>query len=72
MSTAELKSNLHLLIDKITDSSKLQAIYTLLNESDDSSTIHEWQKDLVRERIRSTNIEEYTSWDKLEGQIRLG
>ena len=34
MSTAELKSNLHKLIDGINDSQTLKAIYTLLSKKD--------------------------------------
>jgi len=68
MNTAEIKSNLHLLIDQITDSSKLQAIYTLLNNSD----VYEWQKDIVRERVKNTNPKDYTSWDEIEAQVKVG
>ena len=42
MSTSELKSNLHQLIDSITDSSTLQAIYLLLTKSNSTEKADWW------------------------------
>jgi flagellar biosynthesis/type III secretory pathway ATPase len=44
MSTAELKSNLHQLIERITDNSKLEAIYTLLAKQ--SETSNDWADEI--------------------------
>lgn len=44
MSTAELKLNLHQLIEHISDSSKLEAIYTLLSKQGES--VNDWANEL--------------------------
>ena len=44
MSTAELKSNLISLINRINDNSKLQAIYTLLSSTDNVDEVDWWNE----------------------------
>lgn len=44
MSTAELKSHLHQLIERISDSSKLEAIYTLLAKQGEG--LNDWADEL--------------------------
>lgn len=44
MSTAELKLNLIRLINQINDSSKLQAIYTLLSNAENSDGVDWWDE----------------------------
>jgi hypothetical protein len=34
--------------------------------------IPEWQKELVRERIKNSKPEDYVSWETLEKNLRLG
>lgn len=38
---------------------------------EDAYVIPEWQKEIVRERIRNTKTEEYLSWDEVRRQLRL-
>ncbi|MFT5778070.1 MAG: putative transcriptional regulator [Crocinitomicaceae bacterium] len=45
MSTSELKSNLHQLIDGITDNSVLQAVHTLLSKASTSND-KDWYESL--------------------------
>lgn len=51
MSTADLKSNLHQLIDGITDNSVLQAVHTLLSRT---SNDKDWWDDLSEESKAKT------------------
>ena len=51
MITAELKSHLHHLIDKITDDSVLQALHTLLSKATNDQ---DWWNDLSEESKRKT------------------
>jgi thiamine pyrophosphate-dependent acetolactate synthase large subunit-like protein len=44
MSTSELKSNLHLLIDQIDDSSILKAVYKLLSEKGSGNQKDWWDE----------------------------
>jgi len=52
MSTAELKSRLHQLIDEATDNAVLQAIYTLLKKVDSEA---DWWDDLTDEQKASVS-----------------
>ena len=51
MSTAELKTHLHQLIDGITDNSVLNAVHTLLSRA---STDDDWWNDLPEESKAKT------------------
>jgi predicted transcriptional regulator len=42
MGSAELKSNLHALIDHTSDDAMLRAIYTLLSSADTTNTTHDF------------------------------
>lgn len=39
---------------------------------EDAYTVPEWQKEIVRERIKNTKPEEYLSWEKVRQQIKFG
>lgn len=32
---------------------------------------YEWQKKIVRERIKNTNLDDYVSWNDIEKQIKF-
>ena len=38
---------------------------------EDAYTVPEWQKEIVRERIKNTKPEEYLSWDEVQQQIKF-
>lgn len=39
---------------------------------DDVHTVPEWQKDIVRERMKNAKAEEYKTWEEVRQQIKLG
>ncbi len=47
MSTAELKTSLHSMINNVNDSSILEAIYTLLSKTKSNSFIDDMQNDFT-------------------------
>lgn len=38
---------------------------------EDANVVPEWQKEIVRERIKNTKPEEYQSWDEVLQQLKL-
>jgi len=38
---------------------------------EDADVVPEWQKEIVRERIKNTKPEEYLSWDEIRQQLKL-
>ncbi|MDW3211657.1 MAG: hypothetical protein R8N23_17445 [Reichenbachiella sp.] len=47
----------------------LKAKYEGIEE--DAYIVPEWQKEIVRERIKNTKPEEYLSWEDVEKQLKL-
>ena len=39
---------------------------------EDAYFVPEWQKEIVRERIKNTKPEEYISWEEVRQQIKFG
>ncbi len=33
--------------------------------------VPEWQKEVVRDRIKNTNQEDYLSWEEVENQLKI-
>ena len=63
-------------LDLISWISQLQDISLIeklkkLRTKNENIEIPEWQKDVVRERIKNTKQEDYLSWDSLENQIKV-
>ena len=48
---------------------KLKSKYKGIEE--DAYVIPEWQKEIVRERIKNTKPEEYLSWKEVRQQLKL-
>lgn len=48
----------------------LKAKYDGIEE--DAYTVPEWQKEIVRERIKNTKPEEYLSWEEVRQQLKFG
>ena len=48
---------------------KLKSKYEGIEE--DAYVIPEWQKEIVRERIKNTKPEEYLSWKEVRQQLKL-
>lgn len=38
---------------------------------EDAYTVPEWQREIVRERIKNTKPEEYLSWEEVRQQLKL-
>ncbi len=49
---------------------KLKTKYEGIEE--DAYTVPEWQKEIVRERIKSTDPEEYHSWEEVRKRLKFG
>lgn len=39
---------------------------------EEAYTVPEWQKEIVRERIKNTRPEEYLSWEEVRQQLKFG
>lgn len=48
---------------------KLKSKYEGIEE--DANIIPEWQKEIVRERFKNTNPEEYLSWEEVRQQLKF-
>ncbi len=49
---------------------KLKTKYTDIEQ--EALIIPEWQKEVVRERIKNTKPDQYLSWEDVEQKIKLG
>lgn len=49
---------------------KLKSKYEGIEE--DAYTVPEWQQEIVRERIKNTNPEEYLSWEEVRQRLKVG
>ncbi len=38
---------------------------------EEADVVPEWQKEIVRERIKNTKPEEYQSWDEVRQQLKI-
>ena len=54
----------------IQDWDKLKSKYEGIEE--DAYPVPEWQKEIVRERIKNTNLEEYFSWEEVRQRLKIG
>jgi len=59
-------------IYRLKDTSLIEELklFKTKNQSEETE-IPEWQKDLVRNRIKNTKKEDYITWDELESQLKL-
>lgn len=48
---------------------KLKSKYEGIEE--DANIIPEWQKEIVRERFKNTNPEEYLSWEEVRQRLKF-
>lgn len=70
MSSSELKSNLHELIDGINDDSILKAVYEILNNRNQESDISEAEKNAIEEGLRSIKEGRTISHETVMSELR--
>ena len=57
-------------IYQLKDSSLLEQLKLFKTEKEEASIdIPQWQKDLVRKRIKSTKEEDYLSWEEIQSKL---
>lgn len=66
------KLNLISWITQLQDVSLIEKLRKIQAKTDTSDTIPEWQKNIVRERIKNSKPEDYLSWEEVEKQINFG
>lgn len=59
-------------ISQLQDTSLIEKLKKIQETSDEVDFIvPEWQKSIVRDRIKNTKPEDYRSWDEVESQIKF-
>ena len=75
MNTQDLQAEKLDLISWITqlqDISLIEKLKKIRKKSDTSDfTVPEWQKNIVRERIKNTKEQDYLSWEEVEKQFKF-
>lgn len=74
MNTQDLlieKLNLITWITQLQDSSLIEKLKSLRAKNDSSTEVSDWEKQMVRDRIKNTKAEDYVSWEDIEKQIKF-
>ena len=74
MNTQDLKIeklNLITWIAQLQDSTIIEKLKKFRAKNDNSTEVSDWEKQLVRDRIKNTKAEDYISWEDIEKQIKF-